>query len=272
LNIPHEFTQKAQRTFGVRGERWLKGVPALLGRCQEKWQLSNFEPIDELSINLVLFAHSAVYGDVALKLEGPHDERHTEAEALRLYDGASACRCFDVEGDAEALLLERLKPGHTLRSLAAPEAQVDVAVDLVTRLPIALPGSHIFPLYAEWIERAFARTRDEFAPSAEFSELMNAAETLFREIDASSSARVLLHGDLHHDNILAAENGQWKAIDPQGAVGVHCLESARFIQNHAVDSARGLVDMDKLTQAVERFSRCAQYVLGLRDGLRAGTH
>jgi streptomycin 6-kinase len=254
LKIPREFAQKTTRTFGVQGERWLERIPALFAHCQEKWQLSDCTLVDEWSINLVFFAHSNIYGDVVLKLEGPHDERRTEAEALRLYSGINASRCFAVEGDAEALLLERIKPGRSLRALLDADAQVEVAADLVSRLPIELEGAHVFPLYAEWVERAFGRTRDEFNPSAAFGELLADAEMLFSEIDAAASRCVLLHGDLHHDNILEGENGQWKAIDPQGAVGAHCLEAARFIQNHAVESERGVVDIARLDHAIRRFA------------------
>ena len=41
---------------------------------------------------------------------------------------------------------------------------------------------------------------------------------------------MLLHGDLHHDNIL--QNGHdWIAIDPKGVVGTSDYEVAAFIRN-----------------------------------------
>jgi streptomycin 6-kinase len=44
------------------------------------------------------------------------------------------------------------------------------------------------------------------------------AERRFDELLSSSSSSVLLHGDLHHLNILKAQN-DWKAIDPKGVAG-----------------------------------------------------
>ncbi len=42
---------------------------------------------------------------------------------------------------------------------------------------------------------------------------------------------VLLHGDLHHDNILAAEREPWLAIDPKGIVGEPAYEVGALLRN-----------------------------------------
>jgi streptomycin 6-kinase len=44
-------------------------------------------------------------------------------------------------------------------------------------------------------------------------------EHLFTELLASMMGPVLLHGDLHHGNILAAERQPWLALDPKGVLG-----------------------------------------------------
>jgi len=36
-------------------------------------------------------------------------------------------------------------------------------------------------------------------------------------------------------NILNSGGNDWKAIDPEGVVGVRCLEVGRFVQNHLGD-------------------------------------
>jgi streptomycin 6-kinase len=57
------------------------------------------------------------------------------------------------------------------------------------------------------------------------------AETLFAELLDSQSAPVLLHGDLHHDNILSAERLPWLAIDPKGLVGEPAYEAGALLRN-----------------------------------------
>ena len=45
------------------------------------------------------------------------------------------------------------------------------------------------------------------------------AARLFDDLCDSAPDRVLLHGDLHHDNVLRAARRPWLAIDPHGHVG-----------------------------------------------------
>ena len=78
-------------------------------------QLSKLVPAKSLSINLIIFAKSAIYGDVILKLAGPHGERLTEVTALQIFNGEHACKCLDFEKSMGALLLERIYPGKRLR-------------------------------------------------------------------------------------------------------------------------------------------------------------
>jgi streptomycin 6-kinase len=42
---------------------------------------------------------------------------------------------------------------------------------------------------------------------------------------------VLLHGNLHHDNILCAEREPWLAIDPKGLIGELAYETGALLRN-----------------------------------------
>jgi len=56
-------------------------------------------------------------------------------------------------------------------------------------------------------------------------------ERLVAELTASAPAPLLLHGDLHHDNILAAERQPWLAIDPKGLIGDPAYETGALLYN-----------------------------------------
>ena len=96
----------------------------------------------------------------------------------------------------------------------------------------AAPESHNFPTAADW-GRGFARCRARFGggtgpfPRALFEE----AESLYAELLASSAPPVLLHGDLHHGNVIAAAREPWLAIDPKGLVGEPAYEVGALLRN-----------------------------------------
>ena len=48
---------------------------------------------------------------------------------------------------------------------------------------------------------------------------------------SSASEEVLLHGDLHHWNILSADREPWLALDPQGVIGEQEYEVGAWLRN-----------------------------------------
>ena len=61
--------------------------------------------------------------------------------------------------------------------------------------------------------------------------LVERAEGTYRELLASAASPVLLHGDLHHDNILSATRAPYLAIDPKGLAGEPAYEVGPFFYN-----------------------------------------
>ena len=61
--------------------------------------------------------------------------------------------------------------------------------------------------------------------------LVEKAESLFADLLATEGPPLLLHGDLHHENILASERDPWLAIDPKGVVGEAAYETAALLHN-----------------------------------------
>lgn len=232
VDIPAYFQRKAARQFGQAGPGWVRELPLILSQCIERWNLSDCQPIDELSINLVCFAKSPTYGDVVLKIQGPHTERFTEMTALELYNGRCACRCLECDRERAAMLLERILPGNDLRSIPAKDEQLAIGTEMLCALPTPLCETHGLPSYRDWITTAFSTVQREYEPDALMKKLMSSAWELFVEVD--DAGQFLLHGDLHHDNILQSGTGEWKIIDPQGVVGSALFECGRFIQNHVI--------------------------------------
>ena len=158
------------------------------------------------------------------------------------------CRYIDIDHNLGAMLLERIKPGTCLRTFAPEEDQLRIGSRLVRDLPIPAEARIQLPMYSDWIDRAFAIVTTQGNADGSMRDTIKAAEHLFPEI--SDNRRFLLHGDLHHDNILRNENGGWKVIDPQGVIGAPVMECGRFIQNHAANNKNEL-DIKKAISTIE---------------------
>ena len=88
---------------------------------------------------------------------------------------------------------------------------------------------------------------------------------LYDELIASSSAPVLLHADLHHWNILAAEREPWLALDPKGVVGEPAYEVGALLRNPIPDIATFLMRRDpgrRIDQLAELLGFDRQRLIG----------
>jgi streptomycin 6-kinase len=149
-----------------------------------------------------------------------------EARALAALQGEGVVRLLGHEGGA--LVLERVLPGTQLAAVADDDEATRIAANVMRRLWRPPAG---FPTVAGWGE-GFARHRAAHGGGsgpldrASFER----AERLFGELCASQAAPVLLHGDLHHFNVLEGPRG-WVAIDPKGVVGEPCYEPGALLRN-----------------------------------------
>jgi streptomycin 6-kinase len=150
-----------------------------------------------------------------------------EATALRAYGGHGAVRVLDHDLALGALLLERADPG-TLLATMVPESD-DLAtaalVDVMQQLHACVLTEAVAAALPELAEEgdSFAQYLAEYPSDEPDGPLpggfVERAAALFDELVGSAPVRVVLHGDLHHANVLASTRGQWLAIDPHGMVG-----------------------------------------------------
>ena len=232
-SIPNGFARTIVELHGVAGAEWLERLPSLIAGYEERWSLEVDPPFADLSFNYVAPA-VRVDGEAAvLKLSFPGDvgfER--EAEALRLFDGRGTARLLELDLEQGAMLLERLEPGVPLTTVEDDEEAMSIAAVVLRRLWRPAPQNHPF-LSVSDRARGFERLRRNFGggtgpmPAA----LVEEAEALFDELLASQDEPALLHGDLHHQNVLAAQREPWLAIDPKGVAGEPAYDTAALLHN-----------------------------------------
>lgn len=232
-SIPEELTHTITELHGAAGVEWLDRLPALVTRCEARWSLEVGPPFPELSFNYAAPALRADGTGGVLKLSFPHDPGfEREAEALRLFGGRGAARLLEFDLDRGAMLLERLEPGVPLTTVRDDDEATCIAADVLRQLWRPVPPGHPFPSVSDWAW-GFDRLRRSFGggtgpmPAA----LVERAEAFFAELLASQGEPALLHGDLHHYNVLAARREPWLAIDPKGVVGEPAYDTAALLHN-----------------------------------------
>ncbi len=234
--IPDTFVRFMLSLYGDTGRAWLDWLPDLLGACARRWDLTIGPPFANLSYHYVAPAVRADGSRVVVKACSPTGEFTQEAEALRLCAGHGMALLLAMDAESEIMLLERLEPGTSLRSLADDAQATHIAADVMRQLWRPAPAEHPFPTIADW-DQGMARLRVRYhGGTGPFpTPLVAEAESLYAELSASAAPPVVLHGDLHHDNILAAQRAPWLAIDPKGLVGEPAYETGSWLRNWLPD-------------------------------------
>jgi streptomycin 6-kinase len=232
ISLPGRLARNAIDLFGDIGIRWLGQLPAIVDACAQQWSLSVGAPIENLAYNYIAPAVGADGCKAMLKIGVPNPELESEIEALTLYDGGGSVRLLAADRGRGALLLERLVPGTQLLALADDEEATRVAAEVMRRLWRPVDAVPTLPTVARWAA-GLGRMRRHFdgGTGPLPARLVERAEALFAELLATMESPVLLHGDLHHGNILRAEREPWLAIDPKGVIGEPAYEPGALLRN-----------------------------------------
>ena len=227
MSAPHPGLAWAEKTDD--GRAWLARLPGLLEECVAEWSLELGDPFPYAYASLAVPARLTHGGEAVLKVCFPHRESEHEGDALRLWDGNGAVRLLAHDRERWALLLERCRPGTSLQELDHDEA-LTVMIGLLPRLwlPAGAPFRPLADEAAHWIESI---PRQWQASNRPFERrLVDAAVTLIEELRESQGEHVLLHQDLHADNVLRAEREPWLVIDPKPLLGEREFSPASVIR------------------------------------------
>ncbi|MNJ40583.1 Aminoglycoside/hydroxyurea antibiotic resistance kinase [compost metagenome] len=197
----------------------------------EQWGLSHFKLIPHFSASLVFTCHSAQDGEAVLKIGHPNSrELATEYYALDEYNGNRFCKVYQADLQGGVFLEEYIQPGDPLRNEPSLDIRLAVFCDVYQGLHIPAANLEMYPAYKDWVYRItnYMSTRHEYS---ELYLKMKRAKDIFDAVSTLYTGKVLLHGDLHHGNMLTNSNGGYTLIDPKGVIGDPIYDTPRFILN-----------------------------------------
>jgi len=212
---------------------------------ERRWSLRVREPLDSSSSYVARASH-ADGGEVVVKLGLPGIEFLRELEALRLYGGRGAVMLLKADPAFGSMMLESARPGRTLADAGSDEEATSMATSVMRSLWRPAPEQHPFADMSEfeggveWLRIGLANKAGPVPTT-----LASRAEGLLREFAAARDAPLLLHGDLHHDNILSAERAPWLAADPKGLVGDPAYDVGPFLYNRLFETERPILTLKR---------------------------
>ncbi len=200
------------------------GIPA-------EWDITSPRQVETTAIATIYRVQSR-YGDAALKLFHNGDAKNEADAPIWLHHMANFGAVEVLAATPSALLLRWLagpKLGDLCRAgedQKATEILAQVACRLLQAPPLAQSP---FPQLSDWVDPLLEMRPPAWVTAADAADINRAKDTA-KTLLASSPTPKLLHGDLHHDNILRCGDG-WRVIDPKGVIGDPAYEVANAFPN-----------------------------------------
>lgn len=230
MKLPKQFIHNITQAWGHTGTVWLESLPTIVRYYSSMWQLNNIQTFDNLSYQYVASAYSDLYScPVVLKVNISRIDFGREQKALNYYNGACCVKVLTSDNKYNSLLLEALEPGYSLAVLFPAQDQEATAItaSVIQKLHTrTIDTHHDYPTINQWLHLI-----DTFRHKNMSQALLSKTSQLAKRLLSTQDKKYLLHGDLHHENILFSSSRDWLAIDPKGVVGELAYEVGAFIRN-----------------------------------------
>ncbi|MGW2486494.1 aminoglycoside phosphotransferase family protein [Streptomyces sp. NPDC001606] len=217
------------------GDDWLARLPGTAEEAVARRELT----VERVQVpggrsSLVVLVRRADGTPAVLKLAPPRARPGSERAALAQWGGLGAVQLLEAEPEEGVLLLERLHPDVSVRSLPEAKALLEAAGTL-RRLWVEPPSGEVFETVAERTGRQAAAMRAGAESAPEVAPLVDAALAAREELLAAPPERRLLHGTFRQSKVLAGERMPWLAVGPDPVVGECAFDLARLVRDRVED-------------------------------------
>lgn len=225
---------------GKPNKEWELKFQELLFRTEELWDIQITKALADLSWNFVAETNKGTI----IKIGPNKDEINSEAKCLAAFHGNFCCKMIDHNEDIGALHIEKLSSTLTSNEDLTEYDQSVICAELIHNLPKEFENLSEFKSVGSWLKRISTKSNIGNIEKSVIDKAQYIATELMQD---NSTPAVLLHGDLHHGNIMRKASGIWSCIDPKGVVGDRVYEVGAFIRNpipriYKLDNLRSIID------------------------------
>jgi streptomycin 6-kinase len=226
FDLPSGLTKQA--ALGPDWADFLDALPRTTAELVEEWELTYDGAPLHGYCSLVVPVRTPGGRPAVLKVAFPDDENEHEHLALQRWQGNGTVLMLRADPRRYALLLERLHP-EDLSDLWDVEA-CEIVAALYTRIHVPAPPQ-LRPLTAyveRWNAGLAALPKDAPMPRRLVEQAVSLAADFLGD---EASTGTMIHGDLHYENVLAADREPWLVIDPKPMSGDPHYEVAPLLWN-----------------------------------------
>jgi streptomycin 6-kinase len=214
--------------YGEKGQQWLDNLPQTIEKLAQEFGLTDIKTGMKdvpLSFNYIFFAKYQGI-DAVVKVSPESKDSMREAQALKHFSGLGMTKLLAY--DDTTIIMERAVPGMILAK--DDSVSLEIACTVMKKLHSAS---------TDFDKSYFMDIEERLKPIDQTSDFMQdmlqKARAYKQELLPKYTKRILLHGDLHHDNILK-HGDSYIAIDPKGVIGDPINEAWCYVIDYEKDT------------------------------------
>ncbi|MQY21791.1 aminoglycoside phosphotransferase family protein [Nocardia macrotermitis] len=229
IEVPEEFVRIKSENEGERGRGWVATLPGLVDELLEKWACVPAGAVMYGQVGIVVPVRRRDGSDAVIKVSFPHPVNVYDPDAYAAWGGNGATRLFARDDEKFAMLLEQASQ-RTLATVTDHEQALAIQGRLTRRLSVPAPPGlpRLSDRTALW-QHEILTTAQSFGNPIP-TDVLESVITTLREL-GPDQPDLLVHGDLHDANILAADREPWLAIDPKTWVGDPAHDALNVIRS-----------------------------------------
>ncbi|KTD82631.1 aminoglycoside phosphotransferase family protein [Legionella waltersii] len=227
MELTPQFRKTIEAVYGETGKRWLQRLPVFIRELEQQWDVHFIRPVAELSFNFVGLVRFNSNDQMAVIKTAPSGEHLVNEIHCMLCFSNATPRVYQHDEKRFAFLMEYISPGYSLKTFLNNESDINVTriiAQTIRELQTGQQKKYTFKHLSELVGDLKSLEGHVDA------RMLAKAEFLFRELTSDRTNDVVLHGDLHHDNIIR-RGSSWAVIDPQGYLGDPVAEVGAMIRN-----------------------------------------
>ncbi|CAN5431943.1 aminoglycoside phosphotransferase family protein [soil metagenome] len=227
MELQPTFVNNIHDVYGDAGKLWLAQLPTHIDTLSKYWNFRFIDQVPRLTYSFVSLVQINDSDEIVILKIAPDAERIlAEAHWLQSFK-KGVPNIYAVDKEKNAFLLEYLQPGQSLKSLVKI-GQDETATRIICQAILALQSEQQNNFHFKHLSE-LGKDLVHLKGHLDHHSLSK-VQSLFTSLTADRSHDLLLHGDLHHDNILS-HNSTWKVIDPHGYIGDPVAEVGAMLRN-----------------------------------------
>ena len=229
-SVDLEYKTRIVKSLGEEGKNWLRNLPSITTHLTDQWGLADIQYFPSSSQDYITRAVQKSNNlEVIMKIGAPRSALMCEALASQAFSGNGCMPLLQYDTNANAFLREFVEPGTTLGSMFPYKDKEAITQTVNIFKKLHTPSNfdrNNFPTIENWL----ASLNNNLYYSIDERHLKKARKLATFLLNSQENP-ILLHGDLHHENILFCRKRGWIAIDPKGVIGERAYEVGAFVRN-----------------------------------------